>query len=438
MGIIDFIPIVKGPDKELSFQDRKKWTVVILIIFFVMLNIYPVAIPLLHAAGPPLILTSYSSLLVLGEVGIVPIVLVGFFTLLLSGLGVIKPDLSPNGRVRFDRMQKFFMLIVAFLWSAFSVFGWISGSISALTLFLLAQLLLGSIAVIYLNDIAHEYAITSGINLLLLEEFLYILFLRTIYTISAVVSTQAGSTGALFLQQLMISLAPTILIAIMFLVCLYLYKDLKVQLKVVYEEMKGVGEKMPIYFLFISIFATLLATTLIALLQTVGSATLRQQTSSFFSFLASYQQVSNHSILSGGLLYLITPSFPLLADTSLGGIGTYPIYLTYLSSHTILLPLPFGGMVWVPEWVHVVVHVAAFLLLTLLFTRIWVRLLSKNLKLIDDEKEKEFIRGSIYISLLASLSISLFGLSSPIAAAAIFYVVHTQYKEQKQLAKRQH
>ncbi|MEM0149683.1 MAG: hypothetical protein QXW10_02185, partial [Candidatus Micrarchaeaceae archaeon] len=53
---------------------------------------------------------------------------------------------------------------------------------------------------------------------------------------------------------------------------------------------------------------------------------------------------------------------------------------TYLATHTTDLFLPWGGMVLVPEWIHVIVYTVVLVLLCIIFGKFWIELTGQSPK----------------------------------------------------------
>src|SRR3989344_2597480 len=108
-NIFTHLPEVEGPlEKKLSFSTKAKWTLIVLIAFFILANI-----PLYGAL--PSFLERFESLeAILGadfgsiiSLGIGPIVMASIILQLLVGSKVINIDLSnPEGKKYFQRLQK--------------------------------------------------------------------------------------------------------------------------------------------------------------------------------------------------------------------------------------------------------------------------------------------------------------------------------------------
>ena len=159
-----------------------------------------------------------------------------------------------------------------------------------------------------------------------------------------------------------------------------------------FEQFRGVGGRLPIPFLYVSVLPVILASSL-ELSLTVWFrflAGVKGGLANFAKFLAYYQPVaaSNGATslqLSGGITYLISPTFPLPYSANYGGIGGYGTYFTYLVSHTTSLFLPWGGILQVPEWIHVIIYTVVLIILCIIFGKFWVELTGQNPKALAEQ-----------------------------------------------------
>ncbi|GAI17831.1 unnamed protein product, partial [marine sediment metagenome] len=116
--IFNFIPEVRAPEeKKLDFKVKLKWTIVILIAFFVLANI-----SLFGLSENALSRFEYLAIILATEfgsiisLGIGPIVMASIILQLLTGAGVINIDTNTTeGKKLFQGIQKllvFFFIIV--------------------------------------------------------------------------------------------------------------------------------------------------------------------------------------------------------------------------------------------------------------------------------------------------------------------------------------
>ena len=107
-------------------------------------------------------------------------------------------------------------------------------------------------------------------------------------------------------------------------------------------------------------------------------------------FIALYQKVPTtnggvSTTLTGGLLYLISPNFPLpySAPYGIGGYGTYATYLFVTGTST--LDLPWGGFVLVPEWIHIITYTLTLVVLCVVFGKFWIEMTGQSPKHVSEQ-----------------------------------------------------
>src|SRR3990167_6526622 len=120
--IIDFLPEVKGPaEKHLSFKKKLKWTLIVLLSFFVL-----GVIPLWGLGQNSLEQFDFLSIILAAQfgsiisLGIGPIVTASIVLQLLNGSGILKINTATSeGRVLFQGLQKiltiFFIIFEAII-----------------------------------------------------------------------------------------------------------------------------------------------------------------------------------------------------------------------------------------------------------------------------------------------------------------------------------
>ncbi len=174
MGLLDFLgpvyrilPEVRKPAKDPGIKTKILWSALALLIFFLLGRIELIGLSSAaqeQLAGLQVILASQIGTLI--TAGISPIVLSSIILQLLVGGGLLGIDLTnPADRIKFQGMQKFFAIIL----SIFEGFVYpLSGLVTpapGMLLIVAAQIALGSIILIYLDEIVSKYGIGSGIGL---------------------------------------------------------------------------------------------------------------------------------------------------------------------------------------------------------------------------------------------------------------------------------
>ena len=196
MGFIDNVlmnlPEVAGPtQKKLSFKEKLKWTLIILVIFFV-LGMIP-----LFGLDPQNQFTFEILEVILGakfgslvSLGIGPIVTASIVLQLLNGSGIMKFDLTTHeGKKRFQGVQK--ILAIFFIAFEAAIYVFMGGLTPPpeyigtavffqLELFLIFQLFLGGLLILFMDEVVSKWGFGSGISLFIAAGVSQELFTRAI------------------------------------------------------------------------------------------------------------------------------------------------------------------------------------------------------------------------------------------------------------------
>ncbi|HUC38667.1 MAG TPA: hypothetical protein VL944_00875 [Candidatus Acidoferrum sp.] len=395
-NISKFIPSIKGPATPLSLREKMMWTAGILGIYFLLYNTYAIGINQQAVTQPLLQLVSIIFAAKIGSVitvGIGPIVLSSIVLQLISGSGIIKIDMQDTAqRARFQTIQKLAAMSIAIVESViFVATGYVPAATPAVTGFVMLQLAIGAIMIIFLDETMTKYGITSGINLFIASGVSFAIVTGTfdILIPEAIQAVQAGGSSAI--PNALLAFGPLFFAIIVFLVSIYAY-EMKIELPLSFEQLRGVGGRLPIPFLYVSVLPVILASSLelsatvwLRFLANVGGSL--TNLARFFAFYQPVGTVGGGTTLqlAGGLVYLISPTFPLPYSANYGGIGGYGTYFTYLVQHTTQLFLPWGGMVLVPEYLHVVIYTVVLVILCVIFGKFWVEMTGQSPKNISEQ-----------------------------------------------------
>jgi len=165
--VYSLLPEVKVPEVPPTIKKKILWTVLALLLFYVMGNTNVIGI-IGSNAGPleqlQVILASNIGSII--TVGIGPIVLSSIILQLLVGGGLLNIDLTvPKDKARFTAMQKLFAIILCFIEAGVYVFSGLLISAEGMFIWVVLQIAFGSIALLYLDEIVSKYGIGSGIGL---------------------------------------------------------------------------------------------------------------------------------------------------------------------------------------------------------------------------------------------------------------------------------
>ncbi|MDE1768295.1 MAG: hypothetical protein KGH64_01605 [Candidatus Micrarchaeota archaeon] len=407
MSILDSItravPHVKKPDRPGSFEDKLKWTALIMVIYFVMFSTPAFGVNTSGISQTQLQILNIIFAARVGTlitVGIGPIVLASIVLQLLQGAGIINMDLSnPENKGKYQSIQKLAAILIAVVESViFTLYGYVPvnptqflliGStqipIAAVVAF---QLAISAIFVVFLDEIMVKYGITSGINLFIAGGVSYSVIASTADIIIPSAANAITAGGAAALSNAVLAFGPLLSAIIVMLVSIYAY-DMKVELPLAFSQFRGVGGRLPIPFLYVSVLPVILATSLVVsltvwftFLASIHSGPL----ANFAHFLGTYtttsSQVNGRTVsstnINGGLLYLISPTFPAPYPEPYG-VG-YAVYFNLLLTGTSTLYFPWGGSVLVPEWIHVIIYSLTLIILCIIFGRFWIEMTGQSPK----------------------------------------------------------
>lgn len=389
-NISKYVPAIKPPSRALSLREKMYWTAGVIAIFFLLYNTYALGVNQQAVSQPFLQLISIVFAAKIGSVitvGISPIILSSIVLQLLSGSGLLDIDMNdPAQKARYQTVQKLASMSIAVIEAVVYVAtGYVPISSPALFGIVVLQLAIGAIIMIYLDETMSKYGITSGINLFIASGVSYSIVAGTVAILipEAVAAIQAG--GAAAISNAIIAFGPLFFAILVFLASIYAY-EMKVELPLAFEQFRGIGGRLPIPFLYVSVLPVVLASSL-ELSFTVWFrflAGVHGSLQNLARFIAYYQPVAAGTgtslQLSGGLAYLISPTFPYPYSAAYGGIGGYGPYFTYLMTHTTQLFIPWGGVMLVPEWIHMIIYTVVLVILCVIFGRFWIELTGQNPK----------------------------------------------------------
>ena len=399
MGILDAIlsalPHIKKPERPLSFKDKLKWTAAIMAIYFAMFSIPAYGVNLSTLQLPQLQLLNIIFAARTGTlitVGIGPIVLSSIVLQLIQGTGLLKIDLNdPQQKGKFQGVQKLSAMVIAvaeaILFTSTGDVPLAGANYFGIVVF---QLAVSAIIVIFLDETMVKYGLTSGINLFIAGGVAYSMIAGTVNILIPSAATALATGGAAAIPNAILSFGPLFFAIIVMLVSIYAY-DMKVELPLAFSQFRGVGGRLPIPFLYVSVLPVILATSLIVSLG-VWFSFLATTASPLAHFIAYYQQIPTSSggttnQLVGGLLYLVSPNFPL-PYASPYGIGGYGQYFSFFFTSSSELFMPWGGFVLVPEWLHVILYTLMLIVMCVIFGKFWVEMTGQNPKNVSEQLQE--------------------------------------------------
>jgi preprotein translocase subunit SecY len=316
MGFKDILfnlPEVKGPvEKKLSFNIKLKWTLIILISFYVLANI-----PLYALASNSLQRFEYLAIIMGTEfgsiisLGIGPIVMASIILQLLVGAKLINIDMkSHDGKKYFQGLQK--VIAVFFCLFEATIYVVMRGleAVPGLEWLLIFQLCLGGIAIILMDEVISKWGFGSGVSLFIAAGVGWHLFTAAFgfigpqNTLSAVGKVWVFFASIAASDTINASVAAAAIIAtiIVFLVVVYA-QSIKVEIPLSFDRLRGFAMKWPLSFFYTSNIPVILTAALLANVQLL--ARLVENAIGHATFLGGF---SNGSPTSGLAAFLSSPN----------------------------------------------------------------------------------------------------------------------------------
>jgi preprotein translocase subunit SecY len=287
-GLLKNLPEVTSPvEKKLAFNTKLKWTLVILIAFFVLANIA------IYGADPSVLQRFDYLAIIMGtdfgsiiSLGIGPIVMASIILQLLVGSKILNIDTSnPEGKKFFQGLQK--LLVLFFILFEAMIYVLMKGLAPnpALGTFygpfiVILQLCLGGLAILFMDEVCTKWGFGSGVSLFIAAGVGW----RLMTGLFGFIGTEgikggfqaSGKVIAFVIsiinsdsQGAMLALAAILSTIILFLIIVWA-QSLKIEIPLSYDRIRGYTMKWPLQFFYASVIPVILTAALIANLQLFG------------------------------------------------------------------------------------------------------------------------------------------------------------------------
>lgn len=383
-SIAQSLPEVKSPEQPPSSKERIIWTGVALIIFYVLYHV--TAFGVIEGAGQFDFLQTITASRVgsLVTAGIGPIVLASIFLQLFVGAGLIKLNMQDHeDKKKFHEVQKIVAIALAFVEGAiFALTGRTVLNAALLNAFpflpslVVLQIALGSIIILYLDEIVSKYGIGSGISLFIaagvsMQIIGSVIFL--IFSTGGVVDILANG-GAEAIPSALLRLLPFLFTILVFLVAVYA-EGVKVEIPIAFERMRGIVPKLPLKYFYVSNIPVIFASALLLNVQLFTASLFPKMDidaakDDWFVKIVGHVDPSTNR-LTDGLFYFITPVI------SFRGQGTVELFNFLLTAKT-----PVNG---IPEWVHAITYIIFLSFSSILFGIFWVETANMDAKSVANQ-----------------------------------------------------
>jgi len=355
-SVISILPEVKGPtEKHLPFNKKLKWTLLILIAFFVL-----GVVPLYGLEEAALANFEFLSIILgaqfgfLTTLGIGPIVTASIVLQLLNGSGILKMDTTTKeGRAFFQGLQKvlaiFFIIFEAII---FVFLGGLTPAVGFSPWALVFQLFIGGMLILYMDEVMNKWGFGSGISLFIAAGVSSQIFIRTFSPLNSLGDIAFGSGQAPVGQLLVFfyslangnvngaMLAASAILATIFVFAIAVYaQSMKVEIPLSFGKVRGYGIRWPLKFLYTSNIPVILIAALLANIQLWAS--LLQK--SGHPFLGTF---SGNTPTSGFVMWVFPPN---IVSNIISGIFD-PISLAHAGTYAFFLMI--GSVIFSIFWVQ--------------------------------------------------------------------------------------
>jgi len=287
-NILYNLPEVKKPiEKRLGFNTKLKWTIIVLVSFFVLANIslYGVSKGFLDRFEflEVILGTDFGSII---SLGIGPIVMASIILQLLVGSGILNIDTkTEEGKKYFQGLQKLGVLFFIVFESLVYVLMRGIEATPGFTGIVIFQLVLGGLVIMFLDEVSQKWGFGSGVSLFIVAGVAWRLFTGLFQFVGVngeiclVDFSETPCAGkVLVIIQSILNNAPTelysALAAIIFTVIVFIVivwaQNLKVEIPLSYERLRGYNIKWPLQFFYASNIPVILVSALAANIQLFG------------------------------------------------------------------------------------------------------------------------------------------------------------------------
>ncbi|MBN1646355.1 preprotein translocase subunit SecY [Candidatus Woesearchaeota archaeon] len=351
--ILDNLPEVAQPkEKKQGFKTKLKWTLVVLVLFYV-LGLIPLAGLGNNALSrfeflSVILGASFGSII---SLGIGPIVTASIVLQLLNGSGLVKFDLTTHeGKKRFQGIQKLlsigFIILEAIIYVQM---GGLSPAEGVGSFFLIFQLFLGGLMIMFMDEVVSKYGFGSGISLFIAAGVSQSIFVRALNPLASPTNPEfaTGAIPSLF-QALSVgatkvaatALAGIVATLVVFGIVVYV-QSMKVEIPLSFGRIRGHGVRWPLNFMYTSNIPVILVAALLANVQ-------------LFASMVNWGWLGDPNISNSGLIsYLSAPGgsggiVGLFINQGSFNIGWEP----YVQGFTYLLFFIAGSILFSVFWVQ--------------------------------------------------------------------------------------
>lgn len=327
--VLSRMPVVRQPKQHVPFKRKLAWTAGILVLYFFLTNIQLWGL----AAGEGTDLFGQFRSVLAGEqgslmqVGIGPIVTGSIVMQLLSGANLLGLDTNdPRDQILYQGLQKLLVIIVTLMTAIPMVYaGFLQAAPVAglspdiVEVLLVAQVFVGGVLILYMDEIVSKWGIGSGVGLFIiagvsqrlvggfvsLDEGFIPNWVRVFlgdYDIGPL-PFGAGLQDLLFDDFIgLIALVTTVMI---FVIVVYA-ESVRVEIPLSHARVKGARGRFPVKLIYASVLPIILVRALQANIQFLGQIIDRVTDGGRWDLIVNYDADGQ---IIGGLFYYLAPIY---------------------------------------------------------------------------------------------------------------------------------
>jgi len=393
--LIERWPAIKKPDGHVTFKTKMFWTILCLIIYFILTNV------MIFGLKPDVVdLFSQYRFIMAGasgsimHLGIGPIVTASIILQLFVGAKIINLDLSnKEDKAIYQGSQKILVIVMIFVEAIPQIFGYLeptNGLVNAVgggmaNFIIIIQLVIGALIVFFMDETISKWGIGSGISLFIAAGVSQALFtgifnwlpvqggiasmanppagcipgtyyLASQMTLGEIVNS--GGYQVLFLGSPSIGFSNAIvpLLGTLFIFFLVVYvESSRIELPLAHGRVRGARGRYPIRLIYASNIPVILMSALLANVNMFAMLLWRSNIPLIGHawWLGKYDLAVSTQLLAGGAWYLSSP----------GGINSW------------LLPVLAGGYGGHAPWQYalkIIIYLSVLIIGSILFAKFWI------------------------------------------------------------------
>lgn len=274
--VLNLPEVARPTEKKLSFNTKLKWTLIILIAFFVLANI-----PLYGMAKNALARFEYLAIIFgtdfgsIISLGIGPIVMASIILQLLVGSKILNIDLkSKEGKEYFQGLQKLLTLFfVVFEAMVYVLMKGLEG-MPGLEWLVILQLVVGGLLIVFMDEVTTKYGFGSGVSLFIAAGVGWRLFTQAFGFLGSEKQIQSVGRVLVFFTSIAagdavsaMSAAAVVAVTILIFLIVVWAQSVKVEVPLSFERIRGFAVKWPLAFFYTSVIPVILAAALLANIQ---------------------------------------------------------------------------------------------------------------------------------------------------------------------------